>query len=79
MNETSGVLRPAVERYLRGHSLTILEVGALRAYFRQWIARGCWLGGDELDTLRRGVELLHTREDIHHWLISASALGIDPL
>ena len=36
-NETSGVLRLAVERYLSQWKLSREEVSTMRAYFRQWI------------------------------------------
>lgn len=44
MNETSGVLRPAIEAYLAGGPLAAEHVGAMRAYLRQWIFATAWLG-----------------------------------
>ena len=41
-NESSGVLAPAVKRYLAGESLTLREIGLLRAYFRQWVDSPVW-------------------------------------
>lgn len=35
MNETSGVLRPAVEAYLRREPMTPNQIAAMRAYLRQ--------------------------------------------
>ena len=39
MNETSGVLRPAVEAYLFHEDLSHEHIATLRAYFRQWVKR----------------------------------------
>jgi hypothetical protein len=79
MNETSGVLRPAVEGYLKGAPLSGPQIAALRAYFRQWINAGAWRSGEALEELRRGVDRLMTRAEIDSWLDDALDLGIDPL
>jgi hypothetical protein len=88
MDETSGVLRPAVRTYLRHDDpLTEAHVAALRAYLRQWIVSPVWdqnphateTDGEMLAELRHGVDRLHTREAIDLWLYEADALGIDPL
>lgn len=42
MDETSGVLRPAVEAYLHGRDMTPEEIVAMRAYLRQWIMATTW-------------------------------------
>jgi hypothetical protein len=79
MNETSGVLRPAVEAYLRWEPLSAAQIAALRAYLRQWIEAYAWLEEDELFTLRQEVDQLTSREAIDRWLDAALDLGIDPL
>lgn len=79
MNETSGVLRPAVEAYLRGHAMTEDQIAALRTYLRQWITRGAWAPTDGLALLRAGVDELRSRQDISEWLEIALDEGIDPL
>ena len=78
MNETSGVLAPAVMAYLEGIPMNPLEIAAMRAYFRQWV-QGDFRGGEDLEALRRGVDAIATREDIDAWLDAALELGIDPL
>lgn len=77
MDETSGVLRPAVWAYLRGEPMLTEHIVALRAYLRQWIL-GDWQG-PEIAARRREVELLTTREEIDRWIDRAVAIGIDPL
>jgi hypothetical protein len=74
MNETSGVLRTAVERFLEGDPLTPENIAALRAYLRQWVA-GPFLG---VDRLRAGVDGLTSRKAIDEWLDEALELNIDP-
>jgi hypothetical protein len=66
MNETTGVLRPAVEAYLNGDPMTGEQIAAMRAkdatdlwIFRQWLAI--------------------TREAIAQWLDDADDASIDPL
>lgn len=76
-NETSGVLKPAIEAYLDGQDLTPRQIGAIRGYFRQWML-GSWRG-PLLDVLRTQVEEITTRQDITAWLDRAQDEGIDPL
>lgn len=78
MNETTGVLRPAVEHYLRSEPMSPSDFAAMRAYLRQWID-GPWQGPDELHALRAGVNQLTSREAIDDWIELANELGIDPL
>lgn len=78
MNETSGVLRPAVKAYLERDELTGEAIAALRAYFRQWINAPAFRGAD-IDELRQGVDGLKSRPAIEAWLDKAMAAGVDPL
>lgn len=78
MHETSGVLRPAVERYLPELPLSEADIAALRAYLRQWIAAPAW-EGERIAELRRGIDGLTSRLTIDRWLDDALRLGIDPL
>ena len=78
MYETSGVLRPAVEAYLAGGAMTPLQIAAMRAYFRQWIAAD--FAGPMVDRLRADIDGLTTRAALRRWLRTAAILeGIDPL
>jgi hypothetical protein len=74
MNETSGVLRPAVEAYLNREPMSEGEIAAMRAYLRQWIA-GFFGAAD----LAGRVDKLTSREAIEDWLDDATEIGIDPL
>jgi hypothetical protein len=76
MNETSGVLRPATETYLRGEPMTTEQIAAMRAYLRQWIEAPTWEGADNL---KHRVDDLTNQDAIHEWLSDAIAIGIDPL
>ena len=78
MNETSGVLKPAVEAYLSGDPLDQAQIAALRAYMRQWIMAPVWRGKEVVD-LRRRVDGLSSRQTIERWLDDALELDIDPL
>lgn len=88
MNETSGILRPAVEAYLGGEDpMTPAHIAALRAYIRQWIMAPAWdtnpdgsaTGRAELAGLRGSVDSLTNRQQFNRWLHRALDLGIDPL
>jgi len=78
MNETSGVLRPAVQAYLAGAEMSDEQIAAMRAYLRQWIESGLWFG-PAVPGLRATVDDLISRETIRMWLRIAEREGIDPL
>ena len=77
MNETSGVLRPAIEAYLAASDMKPEHIVAMRAYLRQWI-NGDFRGW-RIAELRREVELLTNRSEIDRWLSHAADMGVDPL
>jgi hypothetical protein len=76
MHETSGVLAPVVEAYIRGEELAPQDIAIMRAYLRQWIKSPVWM---DVTELRESVEKITTREDIDVWLKKAEDAGIDPL
>jgi hypothetical protein len=78
MDETSGVLRPAVLAYINGEPLTPEHIAALRAYLRQWIDAPLFIG-PAIDELRAGVDGLTDRAAIDAWLHLALTEGVDPL
>jgi hypothetical protein len=86
MHETSGVLAPAVKRYLDGE-LRDADVPVIRAYLRQWVASSVWDDNPhrnadserELAVLRSRVDAIVTRADIDEWLEIADYMGMDPL
>lgn len=75
MNETTGVLRPVVEKYLQGGTLDAGEVATMRAYLRQWVA-GRFIG---TAALRVALDDVQTDADVRKWLAEALDVGIDPL
>lgn len=79
MNETSGVLEPAVMAYVHGHPMTKDQIAAMRAYLRQWI-NGDWHDdGATLIELRAEIDGLTSSEAIRAWLDKAESINIDPL
>ena len=76
--ETSGVLQPAVEAYLRDQAMTPEQIAAMRAYLRQWIEKGNWLGPSVGD-LKAKARRIQTQADIYDWIYLALREGIDPL
>ncbi len=77
MDESTGVLRPAVEAYLRGEPLLLQQVAAIRAYLRQWIACPMWTG-PEVEGLRDSIDSLTNQAQIRAWAGRATTAGIDP-
>ena len=78
MNETSGVLKPAIVAYLNHDEMTKEQIAAMRAYLRQWIA-GDWMPGPMLDSLRTQVDRLTSQSAIASWVGVAAGMEIDPL
>jgi hypothetical protein len=87
MHETSGVLRPVVEAYLRGEPLNPEQIAVMRAYLRQWVMSEVWGQNPHMDdaerawlaSLRATVEGLTSRDGIKYWLDRATEGGMDPL
>jgi hypothetical protein len=87
MHETSGVLRPAVEAYLRDEPMTEAQIAAMRAYLRQWIGSPVWDQNPYADAIERawlaGMRLacdaLLSREAIALWIDLVTEKGMDPL
>ena len=78
MNETSGVLRPAVEAFAYGDQMTGEQIAAVRAYFRQWIATPGFIG-PVVDELRTRIDSLTTVHALRSWCRRAAEEGIDPI
>jgi len=76
--ETSGVLRPAVEAYLRHEALTAEQLATMRAYLRQWIAAPAWQG-EGVEALRHAVDGITSQAALDAWIAKAVAEGVDPL
>jgi hypothetical protein len=87
MYETSGELRPAVERYLKQEKLSAGDIDLLRVYLRQWIDSPVWdtnphlnaTGRKELMRLRELARVLTNVGAIEAWLSLAVDAGMDPL
>lgn len=76
MNETTGVLRPAVQAYLNESDMTPSQIGVMRAYLRQWM-QAEWRG--PVEELRDSINKIVDRTSLTSWLRDAVAWGIDPL
>jgi hypothetical protein len=76
-SETSGDLRPSVERYLVGTQLSTRDIALLRNYIRQWICSPVWDGHEEVSALREMVDSLTSRAQIDLWTERALDIGID--
>jgi hypothetical protein len=78
MNETTGVLRPVIEKYLRGDALDGAECATMRAYCRQWIMADGFVGEDVM-ALRREVHTLTNNAAVRTWMEKAFEANVDPL
>ena len=91
MYEAGGLLRPAMERYIRREPLSPLDLALIAAYLRQWVASSLWdtFPDDndpgiaerqkELQCLRKDAAELRDQDTIDAWVIRAVAFGMDPL
>lgn len=79
MHETSGMLAPVVEAYLKGLRLAPNQIKIMRAYLWQWVNSPVWGSSGALESLRLRVAAIKTRQDIHAAIESALDLGMDPL
>jgi len=83
-HETTGVLQPVIQRYLRGETLDSNQLAIFRTYLRQWIFSPFWdqdLDGVQLklNQLRRGVSSIDDMPRLHKWMEEAVILGMNPL
>lgn len=76
MNETGPILQPAVMAYLRGEDLDTAQLGAFRAYLRQWMLE---MVGPEAAALRERIDTIVNVATLRRWLFDALDEGIDPL
>ena len=76
-HETSGALRPAVERYINRKTIAA-DIPIMRAYLRQWICADGF-AGPEVDRLRVDVNGVVDLASLDAWIERALAEGIDPL
>jgi hypothetical protein len=84
MHETSGVLKPVVQRYLEDRAtMTLRDVAIMRAYLVQWFGSDVWEqnphGAAGLPELRAEAERIRTAEDVEACIGRAVDMGMDPL
>lgn len=85
--ETSGVLRPAVERFIKHEPLSEQDIATMRAYLRQWVSATAWdanpHASDEdrqhLAELRARVHGLTSRKALDDFINDLIEEGLDPL
>ncbi len=85
MHEVGPDLKPAIKRYLERQPMSEKDIRVMRAYLGQWIFSLAWDANpspdwrDDLKTLRKGIPMLLTRDDIDNWVKLAVHFGVDPL
>lgn len=87
LHNTDGVLVPAVNRLIKGYPLSVADIGAIRAYLRQWIWSPVWdknptlddAGAERLGAFRESLDRLATAPEINHWIRALVDEGMDPL
>lgn len=77
MHETTGVLRPVIEQYLRGDGIEAANVPTMRAYLRQWMTGD--FRGPGVEELRAGVDGIVDHRTLNAWIEAALDAGVDPL
>lgn len=87
MQETSGVLKPVIEKLLAFTDLTHRDIAVLRLYFQQWVDSPAWDANPHADDrsrrvlaeLRSKARTLRTSHDVMDWVAAATREGMDPL
>jgi len=77
--ESSGRLRPVVERYLGGAALEDAELAIMRAYLMQWLGSAVWFEGEELRRCRADAAGLRSNAELDLLIERCVAAGFDPL
>ena len=77
MSEQSGELARAVKAYLAGREHP-QDLALVIDYCRYWIDAPAWRG-PMIESLRRRIREVRTRQELSAWLKDAVAEGIDPL
>lgn len=87
MHETSGVLKPVIQKFLAADDLTGREIHILRLYFQQWIDSPVWDKNPHatessrlaLQKLRDDAKRIECVDDAMYWIHAAQHAGMDPL
>ena len=77
MDEETGELARAVEAYLNRRECAD-QLALVIDYCRYWVEAPCWKG-PAVESLRRRIRQVRTRQELAAWLADAVAEGIDPL
>lgn len=88
MQETSGILKPVIEKLLTAPAdLTERDIAILRMYFQQWVDSPAWDANPHenersrqaLAELRSKARTLKTFREVKDWIATATREGMDPL
>jgi metallophosphoesterase superfamily enzyme len=78
MEEQSGVLAPAINKYMNGESLNQQDLNLLRQYLRQYLERAVLTGDAKRQLLLDRVAKLRSGRDIERFAEELAEYGVEP-
>lgn len=78
MEETTGRLAAAVERYMQGEPLTADQLEVIKLYLTQYLERAVIEGSADRKRLLSRIDRLRTTRDIEHFADELSEVGVEP-
>ncbi|WP_322493860.1 hypothetical protein [Chloroflexus sp.] len=78
MEETTGRLATAVERYMQGEPLTADQLEVIKLYLTQYLERAVIEGSADRKRLLSRIERLRTTRDIERFADELSEVGVEP-
>ncbi|OAN45518.1 hypothetical protein A6A03_14225 [Chloroflexus islandicus] len=78
MEETTGRLAAAVERYMQGEPLTADQLEVIKLYLTQYLERAVIEGSADRKRLLSRIDRLRTTRDIERFADELSEVGVEP-
>lgn len=78
MEEQSGTLAEAVERYMQGEVLSVDHRDLIKLYLRQYLERAVLGTNARRERLLARVDTLRSRQDIERFADDLSEIGVEP-
>ncbi len=78
MEETTGRLAVAVERYMQGEPLTADQLEVIKLYLTQYLERAVIEGSADRKRLLSRIDRLRTTRDIERFADELSEVGVEP-
>ncbi|MEF3275693.1 MAG: hypothetical protein K6356_15090 [Chloroflexus sp.] len=78
MEETTGILAAAVERYMQGEPLSADQLDVIKLYLKQYLERAVIEDSADRKRLLSRIDRLRTTRDIERFADELSEVGVEP-